>query len=75
MTDAGGTKVWEIETKPFGEPLSVSGSVTNNLRFPGLIFPRKSGHNEELKHKERQNTKKGKERCQVLTLDIKNGFV
>ena len=35
MTDSIGTKVWEIEAKPFGGPLSVSGSITNNLRFSG----------------------------------------
>jgi RHS repeat-associated protein len=30
--------VWEGEYLPFGEPLTVTGSVTNNLRFPGQYF-------------------------------------
>ena len=35
MTDSSGTTVWQGEFKPFGEPVSVTGSITNNLRFPG----------------------------------------
>lgn len=35
MTDSTGSIVWQGEFKPFGETLSVSGSITNNLRFPG----------------------------------------
>ncbi len=29
MTDSSGNTVWQGEFKPFGEPLSVSGSITN----------------------------------------------
>jgi RHS repeat-associated protein len=28
---------------PFGEPLSVSGSITNNLRFPGQYYDAETG--------------------------------
>lgn len=35
MTDNLKQVVWIGEFKPFGEAMSVSGTVTNNLRFPG----------------------------------------
>jgi RHS repeat-associated protein len=38
MTDENQNIVWEGEFKPFGEALTVNGSVTNNLRFPGQYF-------------------------------------
>jgi RHS repeat-associated protein len=38
MTDSSAAKVWEGEYLPFGEPLTVTGTVTNNLRFPGQYF-------------------------------------
>jgi RHS repeat-associated protein len=43
MTDSSGKTVWQAEFKPFGEPLSVSGSITNNLRFPGQYFDAETG--------------------------------
>jgi RHS repeat-associated protein len=38
MTDESQNIVWQGEYLPFGETLSVTGSVTNNLRFPGQYF-------------------------------------
>jgi RHS repeat-associated protein len=38
MTDESAATVWESEYLPFGEAHSVTGSVTNNLRFPGQYF-------------------------------------
>jgi RHS repeat-associated protein len=38
MTDGTSQTVWEGEYLPFGEPYTVTGSVTNNLRFPGQYF-------------------------------------
>jgi RHS repeat-associated protein len=43
MTDETGTTVWEGEYLPFGEALSVSGTVTNNLRFPGQYYDAETG--------------------------------
>ncbi|MBI5409589.1 MAG: RHS domain-containing protein [Nitrospirae bacterium] len=43
MTDSSGKTVWQGEFKPFGEPLSVSGSITNNLRFPGQYYDAETG--------------------------------
>jgi RHS repeat-associated protein len=43
MTDSAGSTVWQGEFKPFGEPLSVSGSITNNLRFPGQYYDNETG--------------------------------
>ena len=43
MTNSSGTTVWQGEFKPFGEPLSVSGSITNNLRFPGQYYDSDTG--------------------------------
>ncbi|OGH08158.1 MAG: hypothetical protein A2W22_06250 [Candidatus Levybacteria bacterium RBG_16_35_11] len=31
MTNESGSTVWQGEYLPFGEPLSVSGTITNNL--------------------------------------------
>jgi RHS repeat-associated protein len=45
MTDYAGSVVWQAEFKPFGEPLSVSGSITNNLRFPGQYYDSETGLN------------------------------
>jgi RHS repeat-associated protein len=42
-TESSGSIVWQGEFKPFGEPLSVSGSVTNNLRFPGQYYDAETG--------------------------------
>ena len=38
MTSSSGSTVWQGEFKPFGESVSVSGSITNNLRFPGQYY-------------------------------------
>jgi RHS repeat-associated protein len=38
MTDGTGQTVWEGEYLPFGEEHSITGSITNNLRFPGQYF-------------------------------------
>jgi RHS repeat-associated protein len=38
MTDSSGATVWGGEYLPFGEPLTVTGSVINNLRFPGQYY-------------------------------------
>jgi RHS repeat-associated protein len=43
MTDETGTTVWEGEYLPFGETLSLTGTVTNNLRFPGQYFDTETG--------------------------------
>jgi RHS repeat-associated protein len=38
MTDASKTVVWNAVYRPFGEAVSITGSATNNLRFPGQYF-------------------------------------
>lgn len=43
MTDKNTTVVWEGEYLPFGEAFSVTGSVTNNLRFPGQYYDEETG--------------------------------
>ena len=43
MTDSSGNTVWQGEFKPFGEPLLISGSITNNLRFPGQYYDAETG--------------------------------
>ncbi|RJR19142.1 MAG: hypothetical protein C4581_05430 [Nitrospiraceae bacterium] len=43
MTDSSGQVVWQGEFLPFGEELSISGSVTNNLRFPGQYYDEETG--------------------------------
>ena len=43
MTDTSGAKVWEGEFLPFGEPMSITGTVTNNLRFPGQYYDQETG--------------------------------
>jgi RHS repeat-associated protein len=35
--------VWEGEYLPFGESLSITSSVTNNLRFPGQYYDSETG--------------------------------
>jgi len=46
ITDSSGSTVWQGEFNPFGEPLSVSGSITNNLRFPGQYYDEETGLNQ-----------------------------
>jgi RHS repeat-associated protein len=43
MTNSGSTVVWYGEFLPFGEPLSITGTITNNLRFPGQYFDEETG--------------------------------
>ena len=43
ITNSSGQAVWNGEYLPFGEPLSVSGSITNNLRFPRQYYDSETG--------------------------------
>ncbi len=43
MTNESGQNVWTGEFMPFGESLSVTGSITNNIRFPGQYFDSETG--------------------------------
>ncbi|MBI5639503.1 MAG: RHS domain-containing protein, partial [Nitrospirae bacterium] len=43
MTDQNQSVVWEGEFLPFGEPFSITGTVTNNLRFPGQYYDEETG--------------------------------
>ncbi len=43
MTDGAAAIVWDAVYKPFGEVQSISGTATNNLRFPGQYFLMESG--------------------------------
>jgi len=45
MTDAAANKVWEIETKPFGDNATITGTATLNLRFPGQYYYAETGLN------------------------------
>ncbi len=45
MTDKDQKIVWEGEFLPFGEPLSITGTITNNLRFPGQYYDEETGLN------------------------------
>lgn len=43
MTDSSGLITWEGEFLPFGEPLTITGTITNNLRFPGQYYDEETG--------------------------------
>ncbi|OGH08154.1 MAG: hypothetical protein A2W22_06230 [Candidatus Levybacteria bacterium RBG_16_35_11] len=43
MTDSSGSIIWQGEYLPFGEPLSITGTITNNLRFPGQYYDAETG--------------------------------
>ncbi|MBI4690096.1 MAG: fibronectin type III domain-containing protein [Nitrospirae bacterium] len=43
MTDKNGEKVWEGEFLPFGEEYFITGTVNNNLRFPGQYYDKETG--------------------------------
>jgi RHS repeat-associated protein len=43
MTDENQNIVWEGEFLPFGEAYSVTGSITNNFRFPGQYYDEETG--------------------------------
>ena len=38
MTDAARATVWQASWKPWGEIENISGTILNNLRFPGQYF-------------------------------------
>ncbi len=42
-TKVAASVVWSGEFLPFGEPLSITGSITNNLRFPGQYYDEETG--------------------------------
>ncbi len=43
MTNASKAVVWQIESKPFGDGASITGSALLNLRFPGQYFDSETG--------------------------------
>jgi RHS repeat-associated protein len=43
MTDANKAIVWQADYNPFGGVNSITGSATNNLRFPGQYFLMEDG--------------------------------
>jgi RHS repeat-associated protein len=43
MTDANKAIVWQADYNPFGGVYSITGSATNNLRFPGQYFLTEDG--------------------------------
>jgi RHS repeat-associated protein len=43
MTDSTKATVWQAQYKPFGEPVTLSGTKANNLRFPGQYFQIETG--------------------------------
>lgn len=45
VTNASGAPVWTAQWKPFGEPYSITGTLTYNARFPGQWFQFENGLN------------------------------
>ena len=43
LTDATRATVWQASYDPFGQPVSITGTVEQNLRFPGQYFLIESG--------------------------------
>lgn len=43
MTDQNRNIVWQAEHLPFGEPQSITGTITNNLRFAGQYYDAETG--------------------------------
>ena len=43
MTSSTGAIVWQIESKPFGETVSLTGTALLNLRFPGQYYDGETG--------------------------------
>lgn len=43
LTNGAGSVVWDGVFDPFGNPTSITGSVTLNLRFPGQYFDAETG--------------------------------
>ncbi len=48
MTNAAQTVVWDLIQDPFGNTVSLTGTATNNLRFPGQYFDGETGFNYNL---------------------------
>lgn len=46
MTDELGVEVWEVEYLPFGEEYAITGTITNNLRFPGQYYDAETGNHQ-----------------------------
>jgi RHS repeat-associated protein len=46
LTDGSKALVWDGAFDPFGNPASLTGSVTMNLRFPGQTFDAETGLNQ-----------------------------
>lgn len=44
MTDANQTIVWDAVFTPFGQMHSITGTATNNQRFPGQYFDQETGY-------------------------------
>ena len=45
MTDGSQTLVWDAVYEPFGETHSITGTASNNQRFPGQYADAESGYN------------------------------
>jgi RHS repeat-associated protein len=43
MTDSTGALVWDAVFRPFGEAESITGSASNDLRFPGQLYDAETG--------------------------------
>jgi RHS repeat-associated protein len=43
MTDSTGLKIWEIESKPFGDDAGITGVANLNVRFPGQYYDAETG--------------------------------
>jgi RHS repeat-associated protein len=43
MTDKNQQAVWQGELLPFGEAYSITGTIKNNLRFPGQYYDEETG--------------------------------
>jgi RHS repeat-associated protein len=43
MTDGAKATVWQAQYKPWGEPVTISGTKAQNLRFPGQYFQIETG--------------------------------
>ena len=44
MTDASAAKVWGIESRPFGDNSTVTGTGYLNFRFPGQYYDQETGN-------------------------------
>jgi RHS repeat-associated protein len=43
MTDSNGALVWDAVYRPFGEAHAITGTATNNQRFPGQLYDPETG--------------------------------